>query len=88
MSAYTDELEAKPYDIDPDDEQYESRLRQFYLIYAQDQSGQTLSDQFKDLPAVSTGRKYVLSWSPYLKLMRFDDVNERHFYKNEAARNN
>ena len=63
-------------------------MRQFYLTYAQDQIGQTLSDQFKDLPAVSTGRKFVLSWSHYLKLMRIDDVNERHFYEIEAAKNN
>ena len=64
------------------------QMRQFYLTYAQDQIGQTLSDQFKDLPAVSTGRKFVLSWSHYLKLMRIDDVNERHFYEIEAAKNN
>jgi len=64
------------------------QMRQFYFTYAQDQIGQTLSDQFKNLPAVSTGRKFVLSWSHYLKLMRIDDVNERHFYEIEAARNN
>lgn len=64
------------------------QMRQFYLTYAHDQIGQTLSDQFKELPAVSTGRKFVLSWSHYLKLMRIDDVNERHFYEIEAAKNN
>ena len=63
-------------------------MRQLYLTYAHDQIGQTLSDQFKDLPAVSTGRKFVLSWSHYLKLMRIDNVNERHFYEIEAAKNN
>lgn len=64
------------------------QMRQFYFTYAQDQIGQTVSDQFKNLPTVSTGRKFVLSWSHYLKLMRIDDVNERHFYEIEAARNN
>ena len=38
-------------------------MRQFYTIYSQDQISQTLSDQFKNLPAVSTGRRFYLSWS-------------------------
>ena len=50
------------------------------LINANDQIGQTLSDQFVNLPAVSTGRKFYLSWSHYLKLMRIDNIEERHFY--------
>lgn len=63
------------------------QMRQFYLTYANDQIGQTLSDQFKSLPAVSTGRKFFLSWSHYLKLMRIDNIDERHFYEIEAAKN-
>ena len=35
------------------------QMRQFYTIYSQDQISQTLSDQFKNLPAVSTGRKVL-----------------------------
>lgn len=62
-------------------------MRKFYLTYANDQIGQTVSDQFKNLPAVSSGRKFFLSWSHYLKLMRISDVNERHFYEIEAAKN-
>lgn len=37
------------------------QMRKFYQVYAQDQIGQTLSDQFSNLPAVSTGRKFPLS---------------------------
>lgn len=63
------------------------QMRQFYLIYANDQIGQTLSDQFETLPAVSTGRKFYLSWSHYLKLMRIDNIDERHFYEIESVKN-
>ena len=63
------------------------QMRQFYLTYANDQIGQTLSDQFKNLPAVSTGRKFYLSWSHYLKLMRIDNIEERHFYEIESVKN-
>ena len=63
------------------------QMRQFYLIYANDQIGQTLSDQFENLPAVSTGRKFYLSWSHYLKLMRIDNIDERHFYEIESVKN-
>ena len=52
-----------------------------------DQIGETVFDQFSDLPAVSTGRKFFLSWSHYLKLMRIKNVDERHFYEIEAAKN-
>lgn len=64
------------------------QMRQFYLVYAQDQIGQTLSDQFKKHPTVSTGRKFFLSWSHYLKLMRIENIDERHFYEVEAVKNN
>ena len=63
------------------------QMRQFYLAYANDQIGQTLSDQFKNLPTVSTGRKFYLSWSHYLKLMRIDNIDERHFYEIESVKN-
>ena len=63
------------------------QMRKFYQVYAEDQIGQTLSDQLKNLPAVSTGRKFPLSWSHYLKLMRIDNVDERHFYEIEATQN-
>ena len=63
------------------------QMRQFYTIYSQDQISQTLSDQFKNLPAVSTGRKFYLSWSHYLKLMRIGNIDERHFYEIESVKN-
>lgn len=63
------------------------QMRQFYLIYGNDQIGQRVSDQFANLPSVSTGRKFFLSWSHYLKLMRISNMDERHFYEIEAAKN-
>ena len=62
-------------------------FRQFYTIYANDQISHTVYDQFDNLPSVSTGRKFFLSWSHYLKLMRIKNVEERHFYEIEAAKN-
>ena len=63
------------------------QMRKFYQVYAGDQISQTLSDQFSNLPTVSTGRKFPLSWSHYLKLMRIDNADRRHFYEIEAAQN-
>lgn len=63
------------------------QMRQFYVVYSEDQISQTVSDQFSNLPTVSTGRKFFLSWSHYLKLMRISNVEERHFYEIEAAKN-
>lgn len=63
------------------------QMRQFYLTYRDDQISQKISDQFKNLPVVSSGRKFFLSWSHYLKLMRISDIDERHFYEIEAAKN-
>ncbi len=63
------------------------QMRRFYHVYSQDQISQTLSDQFANLPIVATGRKFYLSWSHYLKLMRIDDVDERHFYEIESVKN-
>ena len=63
------------------------QMRKFYQVYAEDQISQTLSDQFANLPAVSTGRKFPLSWSHYLKLMRIGNAEQRHFYEIEAAQN-
>lgn len=63
-------------------------IRQFYRIYSTDQIGETVFSQFKNLPVTNTGRRFYLSWSHYLKLMRIDNVDERHFYEIEAAKNN
>lgn len=45
-------------------------MRRFYTVYSHDQIGKTVFTQFENLPTVSTGRKFFLSWSHYLKLMR------------------
>ena len=37
--------------------------------------------QFKNLPATETGRQFFLSWSHYIKLMRIENLDERHFYE-------
>ena len=63
-------------------------MRRFYMVYSQDQIGETVFTQFKDLPSVGTGRKFFLSWSHYLKLMRIENVEERHFYEIESVKNN
>lgn len=62
-------------------------IRQFYMVFSNDQIGETVFSKFSNLPAVSTGRKFFLSWSHYLKLMRIKNVDERHFYEIEAAKN-
>ena len=62
-------------------------IRQFYRVYAHDQIGETVFSQFEKLPATKTGRRFYLSWSHYLKLMRIDNANERHFYEIEAVKN-
>ena len=62
-------------------------IRQFYKVYANDQIGETVFSQFENFPAVSTGRKFFLSWSHYLKLMRIANIEERHFYEIEAVNN-
>lgn len=63
-------------------------MRRFYIIYSNDTIGETVFTQFKNLPTTTTGRKFYLSWSHYIKLMRIDNVEERHFYEIEAIKNN
>ncbi len=62
-------------------------IRQFYKVYSADQIGETVFSQFENFPAVCTGRKFFLSWSHYLKLMRIENVDERHFYEIESVKN-
>lgn len=63
------------------------QMRQFYLVYTNDQIGQKVSDQFANLPTTDEGRKFFLSWSHYLKLMRINNIDERHFYEIESSKN-
>lgn len=62
-------------------------IRQFYKVYSTDRIGETVFSEFDYLPTVNTGRKFYLSWSHYLKLMRIDNVEERHFYEIECIKN-
>jgi|GEM_PF-967468 len=62
-------------------------MRRFYQIYSNDSIGETVFTQFKNLPKTETGRRFYLSWSHYLKLMRITNVDERHFYEIESVRN-
>ncbi|MBQ7572756.1 MAG: DUF1016 family protein [Clostridia bacterium] len=62
-------------------------MRRFYSIYSHDSIGETMFPQSENLPSTETGRKFYLSWSHYLKLMRIDNIDERHFYEIEAAKN-
>jgi len=62
-------------------------VRQFYRVYSEDQIGETVFSQFKNLPSTVDGRKFFLSWSHYLMLMRIKNTDERHFYEIEAVKN-
>lgn len=82
LSEYLTENFGKGYSVDN-----LKLMRKFYRTYSHDEIGETVFPQFKNLPATDTGRKFFLSWSHYLKLMRIDNIEERHFYEIEAARN-
>lgn len=62
-------------------------MRRFYVVYSQDQIGQKVSIQFENLPVTKEGRKFFLSFSHYVMLMRISNIEERHFYEIEAIRN-
>lgn len=63
-------------------------MRRFYVVYSQDQIRETLFPQFANYPETSTGNRFFLSWSHYIKLMRIDNIEERHFYEIESIQNN
>lgn len=65
------------------------QMRKFYRVYSADEIPQTASEEFgENLPVTATGRRFFLSWSHYLKLMRMENVDQRHFYEIESARGN
>lgn len=41
--------------------------------------GETVFPQLKNSPSTETGRNFFLSWSHYIKLMRIENIEERHF---------
>ncbi|MEM9888580.1 MAG: PDDEXK nuclease domain-containing protein, partial [Bacteroidota bacterium] len=55
------------------------QMRNFYLAY---RNQQTLS-----VNSLTNGKRFGLSWSHYLLLIRIDDLEERRFYEIEASKN-
>ncbi len=63
-------------------------MRRFYIVYKDDKIGEPLVPEFNNYPLTSDGRIFFLSWALYLKLIRIENINERHFYEIEAYKNN
>ncbi len=82
LSEYLTENFGKGYSVDN-----LGLMRKFYIIYSKDLISETVFRKSENLPSTETGRKFYLSWSHYLKLMRIDNVDERHFYEIEAVKN-
>ncbi len=49
-------------------------MRKFYLVYSKDAIGETLFPQLGNGMVKGVERKFCLSWSHYLKLMRITNV--------------
>ena len=62
-------------------------MRKFYTVYSKDAIGEMAFPQSKNFPVTREGRKFYLSWSHYLILMRITNKDERHFYEIESYRN-
>lgn len=62
-------------------------MRKFYSVYSKDVIGEMSFPQSENLPVTREGRKFYLSWSHYLILMRISNKDERHFYEIESYRN-
>lgn len=62
-------------------------MRKFYIEFSKDQIRETLFPQSENLPKTKEGRKFYLSWSHYLVLMRIKNIDERHFYEIETYKN-
>lgn len=82
LSSFLTEHYGKGYSVDN-----LKLIRRFYMIYKTDSIGETVFPQSKNYPVTITGRKFYLSWSHYLKLMRISNVDERHFYEIESVKN-
>ncbi len=70
------------------------RMRGFYLSYRKSSTVSRISEKaisetlLRESKQQTILDRFKLSWSHYLKLMRIDDENERHFYEIEALKNN
>lgn len=82
LSSFLTEHYGKGYSVDN-----LKLIRRFYTIYKTDSIRETVFPQFKNYPVTITGRKFCLSWSHYLKLMRISNIEERHFYEIESVKN-
>ena len=82
LSSFLTEHYGKGYSVDN-----LKLIRRFYMIYKTDSIGETVFPQSKNYPVTITGRKFYLSWSHYLKLMRISNIEERHFYEIESVKN-
>ena len=52
-------------------------MRKFYTVYSKDVIGEMAFPQSENLPVTREGRKFYLSWSHYLILMRISNKDER-----------
>ena len=58
------------------------------IFIIKNQKGQTPYAQSDIVPCTSDGKRFFLSWSHYVILIRIKDVLERHFYEIETYNNN
>lgn len=54
-------------------------MRKFYTVYA--------GEKNKNASETEKNRRFYLSWSHYIKLMRISNADERRFYEIESAKN-
>ncbi len=59
-----------------------SRMRSFYLVYGVESTGNIIDDNI----SATVSRKFTLSWSHYLVLIRIDDNLKRSFYETESQK--
>ena len=67
------------------------QMRAFFLTYSIQQTTSAELQFVENKESAiqqTTSRKFILSWSHYLKLMRIENPNERSFYEIECASNN
>lgn len=67
------------------------QMRAFFLTYSIQQTTSAelqFVENKESAISETTSRKFILSWSHYLKLMRIENPNERSFYEIECASNN
>lgn len=58
-------------------------FRRFYVIYSQDQIGETVFTESKNLPVTLEWRRFYLSWGHYIRLMRISRGLEEYIKKSD-----